>query len=104
MKNKFLITSPLAQTWPKNKKAELVICSESAVLNFKNLEEQLSINASSNQNKNIKSNNYDYRFILIHTFSHLLMRQLEIECGYSLTEIKERIYFSEEENMAGLWL
>ena len=30
------------------------------------------------------------------------MRQLEIECGYSLTEIKERIYFSEEEKMAGL--
>lgn len=70
--------------------------------NFKNLEEQLSINASSSQNKNIKAKNYDYRFILIHTFSHLLMRQLEIECGYSLTEIKERIYFSEAENMAGL--
>ena len=70
--------------------------------NFKNLEHQLLLNGSSNQNKNIKSKNYDYRFILIHTFSHLLMRQLEIECGYSLTEIKERIYFSEEEKMAGL--
>ena len=70
--------------------------------NFKKLEEQLLKNGSSNSSSNINEKNYDYRFILIHTFSHLLMRQLEIECGYSLTEIKERIYFSEEENMAGV--
>lgn len=69
---------------------------------FKKLEEQLLKNGSSNFNNHINAKNYDYRFILIHTFSHLLMRQLEIECGYSLTEIKERIYFSEKENMAGL--
>ena len=30
------------------------------------------------------------------------MRQLEIECGYSLTELKERIYFDNDEKMAGL--
>ena len=39
---------------------------------------------------------------LIHSFSHALMRQLSIECGYGLTEISERIYFSEKYQMAGL--
>ena len=45
---------------------------------------------------------FDAGYVLIHTFSHMLMRQLEIECGYSLTELKERIYFDNDEKMAGL--
>ena len=49
-----------------------------------------------------KESCFDPGYILIHTFSHMLMRQLEIECGYSLTELKERIYFDNDEKMAGL--
>lgn len=30
--------------------------------------------------------------VLIHTFSHLLMRELEFRCGYQLTSLKERLY------------
>ena len=30
--------------------------------------------------------------VLIHTFSHLLMRELEFRCGYPLTSLKERLY------------
>ena len=45
---------------------------------------------------------FDAGYVLIHTFSHMLMRQLEIECGYSLSELKERIYFDNDEKMAGL--
>lgn len=41
-------------------------------------------------------------FLMIHTFAHTVMRQLSIECGYGLTEISERIYFSEKLQMAGL--
>ena len=41
-------------------------------------------------------------FFMIHTFAHAIMRQLSIECGYGLTEIKERIYFNEKLKMAGL--
>ncbi len=32
------------------------------------------------------------RYVLLHTFSHALMRQLTIECGYSMASIRERIY------------
>jgi hypothetical protein len=32
------------------------------------------------------------RYILLHSFSHALMRQLSLECGYSAASIRERIY------------
>ena len=32
------------------------------------------------------------RFILLHTFAHLLMRQICFECGYSSSSLRERIY------------
>jgi hypothetical protein len=32
------------------------------------------------------------RYLLIHSFSHALMRQLAIECGYTAASIRERIY------------
>ena len=44
----------------------------------------------------------DLGYILIHTFSHILMRQLTIESGYGLSDIKERIYYNKEKEMAGL--
>lgn len=34
------------------------------------------------------------RFVLIHTFSHLLMNRLTFECGYSSAALRERIYVS----------
>lgn len=32
------------------------------------------------------------RFLLVHTFAHALMRQLTLECGYSSTALRERLY------------
>jgi hypothetical protein len=32
------------------------------------------------------------RFTLIHTLSHLLMRQMALECGYSSASLRERLY------------
>lgn len=32
------------------------------------------------------------RYLLIHSFTHALMRQLSIECGYNAASLKERIY------------
>lgn len=32
------------------------------------------------------------RYLLLHSFSHALMRQLALECGYSAASIRERIY------------
>ena len=43
-------------------------------------------------------------FIMIHTFAHLLMNQLTFECGYSSASLRERLYFSSDDQapMAGL--
>ncbi len=36
------------------------------------------------------------RFLLVHTFSHALMRQLTLECGYSGASLSERLYVRDE--------
>ena len=44
------------------------------------------------------------RFVLLHTFSHLLMNQLIYECGYGSASLRERLYCSDDANhpMAGI--
>ena len=42
------------------------------------------------------------RFVLLHTLSHLLIRQLCFECGYSSSALAERIYSDEDNGMAGI--
>lgn len=45
------------------------------------------------------------KFLLLHTLSHLLIKQLSFECGYSIASLKERIYCSEAiegKEMAGV--
>ena len=44
------------------------------------------------------------RYAMIHTFSHLLIRELALECGYNAASIRERIYSdgSAEYPMAGV--
>ncbi len=43
------------------------------------------------------------RFLLLHTFAHALMRQLTLECGYSSTALRERLYVgSPSTEMAGV--
>ena len=45
------------------------------------------------------------RFVLIHTLSHMLMRQVALECGYSSASLRERIYLgSPASPTAGLLL
>jgi hypothetical protein len=48
------------------------------------------------------------RYVLLHSFSHALMRQLAIECGYTAASIRERIYSrppeAEDGPMAGVLL
>lgn len=41
-------------------------------------------------------------FLLIHSFSHALMRQLTIASGYSSSALRERIYANDELGMAGV--
>jgi len=46
------------------------------------------------------------RYAMIHTLSHLLIRELALECGYNAASIRERIYsdINPEDPMAGLLL
>lgn len=44
-------------------------------------------------------------FLLLHSLSHLLIRQLSFECGYGSSALRERIYCSSDQNkrkMAGI--
>jgi hypothetical protein len=43
------------------------------------------------------------RLLLLHAFSHALIRQLTLECGYSTASLRERLYVSEgPDGMAGV--
>jgi hypothetical protein len=47
------------------------------------------------------------KFIMLHTLSHLLIKQLSFECGYSIASLSERIYCAEEKDgkqMAGIFI
>jgi hypothetical protein len=39
--------------------------------------------------------NNRYKHFLIHTFSHMIMRELEFSCGYPTASLKERLYISD---------
>lgn len=54
---------------------------------------------------NIGKGMFSARYVLLHTLSHLLIRQLTIDCGYQEAALKERIYSSYPESnmeMAGI--
>ena len=43
------------------------------------------------------------RYVLLHSLAHALIRQLALDCGYSSSALRERIYCStDDEKMAGL--
>jgi hypothetical protein len=48
--------------------------------------------------------NNRYKHFLIHSFSHVIMRELEFSCGYPTASLKERLYISTnpERNMSGV--
>ena len=50
------------------------------------------------QKKDIKNTKYS----MVHTFSHMFMKQLAYESGFSVTELTEKIYFFEAEAKIGL--
>lgn len=59
------------------------------------------------ERSNIGCENFSPRYVLLHTLSHLLIRQLSLECGYSGAAVKERIYSTypnSDIDMAGILL
>lgn len=49
-----------------------------------------------------KIEEFSPEFLLVHTFSHILINQLILECGYSTASLRERIYVSNKYNMYGV--
>jgi hypothetical protein len=41
------------------------------------------------------------RYVLLHTFTHALMRQLALECGYTAASIRERVYAAPPDDPKG---
>lgn len=41
-------------------------------------------------------------YLLLHTLAHALIRQLSLECGYSTSSLRERLYSDTEEKMCGV--
>jgi len=56
------------------------------------------------KNNKIRQKSLGSRFILIHTFAHLLINRLTFECGYGAAALRERLYVSDNRDapMAGL--
>lgn len=43
-------------------------------------------------------------FLVLHTLSHLLLRRITFECGYSSSSLRERLYFNSENTYAGVMI
>lgn len=71
-------------------------------LNQKTLNEWQQLPEVSNRAQQIKGSKNNAGFIMLHTLAHLLINQLTFSAGYSAASLRERIYYSTEENMAGL--
>ena len=54
--------------------------------------------------RRVRERTLSARFVLIHTFAHLLINQLTFECGYATASLRERLYISTDTTcpMAGL--
>lgn len=51
--------------------------------------------------KKFQSERHIAKFILVHTFAHILIKELEFLCGYAATSVNERL-FIDDENMQGV--
>lgn len=49
----------------------------------------------------IENINKEDRYVFAHTFSHLVMKELEFQCGYPVTSMKEKMYAYQDESRMG---
>ncbi|MCX8532674.1 DUF1998 domain-containing protein [Chryseobacterium luquanense] len=71
---------------------------------FEKYLKELPSHNSQGLSSKMKIYNNKYKHFLIHSFSHLMMRELEFSCGYPTASLKERLYISTnpEKQMSGL--
>ena len=48
------------------------------------------------QRRKVHARDATPKFVLLHTFAHVLISQLIFDCGYGSSSLRERIYFSDE--------
>jgi hypothetical protein len=73
--------------------------------NFPQIEDRLNIilkNLQKSESPIFKKNELTPKFIMIHTFSHLIIKELEYLCGYPSTSIQERLYIDDKLGMYGV--
>jgi hypothetical protein len=59
----------------------------------------------SRKNRGLSPRNINTKFILIHTFAHILINQLSYSCGYASASLRERVYCNlsnKEKEMQGV--
>ncbi len=64
------------------------------------LMERISQSKMLSKNK-FQSERHLAKFIVVHTFSHILIKELEFLCGYAATSLNERLFVNDE-NMQGV--
>lgn len=64
------------------------------------LKQRISESKMLSKNK-FQSERHLAKFIVVHTFSHILVKELEFLCGYAATSLNERL-FVDDENMQGV--
>lgn len=57
--------------------------------------ERMRILEANKARANFHCDRFSPRYVFLHTFSHLLIRQITLQCGYSASALKERIYTTE---------
>lgn len=62
---------------------------------FKNLIKRYH-SAMSNRKKDYEKRDINPAFVMMHTFAHLLIKRLCYNCGYGSSSLREKIYFSSE--------
>jgi len=76
----------------------MLVLAEDAVATWEDTNRQeLERRLAAMQTRRSQSNlaflpEFSARFVLLHTLSHLLIRQLSFECGYASSSLRERIY------------
>ena len=79
-----IFNESIAQNYLQNKKKEMQSIFEKS-------------KASPLFEKHFSSVEHLARFITVHTFSHLLMKELEFSCGYPTVSLRERLFVDTEE-------
>jgi Domain of unknown function (DUF1998) len=51
--------------------------------------------AAARSDRQLRAREITPRFLVVHTFAHLVINQLTFECGYSSASLRERLYVSE---------